>query len=162
MYLISIIIMTAISVILGMGIGIVIRLKERNLPIKMAFYVIYHIYLVTVHFKKFIHENEDSFIEILAASGLEKGTENKKELINERRQEILKVWGDKYIRDYHHRLLKAISKNHDYFIDQVFDTVTEFYTENVRKNHNFNSKSMQKYEIVDYIKGMVPKTNTCI
>lgn len=165
MYIISLVAMTLISISLGAFIGIVIRLKERNLPISMARYVINYIYYIIVNFRKSLREDKDLYIDALASAELEKGTVNKKEIINKRRQSILAVWDDKFIRELHHVFLLNIIKNNDHFIDNLFDSLTEFYVEHIKKNNNINNKlifSDQKKEFTDSIKAVFVGTNICV
>jgi hypothetical protein len=162
--MLNIIAMAIVAGMFGVLLGIVIRLKERNLPISMITVVFYHLYCLTIGFRKMAYEGKDELTEAIAASGIEKGTENKREIINERKKQLLEIWDKKYVKRLHKRLLKDVMKEYDYYMDRVFESTSDIYIESTKKRHNMNKKSVsnnQAQEFAYYLKTLFASSHSC-
>lgn len=156
MYLIDLLVTMLLLTLIGLTLGCYVRLRERHIPFYMLPVVAFHFYYILIMFNKWAIKNKELLIETLASAGIEKGTENKKEIINEKKQELESVWSVKYVRGLHRDLLRSFFKETDVYIDVIFDNTEEIYLDNLKntkiKRRNVAFFSGLVKELSEYIR----------
>ncbi len=114
-----------LSIIFGLIIGCCLRLLDEGISIRMAPTVFVIIYWYSFGFVGFVNKNKDIFIETLANSEVEKGTENRKEIINKRISELEEAWSKKYLRYLRGLMIKNFIYNYDPLLKIILNTTKD-------------------------------------
>ncbi len=129
--------LVAISMLLGIIAGCCIRLNQENVSIKWSIEVFKVLYYFTFGFVGFASKNKDILIDIIANNGVEKGSDNRKEKIIERKRELEEAWSKKkYLKSIRNIMIKALFTQFDFLTNEIIGVIKSLskYKNNYKKN----------------------------